>query len=105
MSPLSAPSLSPSREPHAKEALELEAASATEGPVAAEKEAKEERQWKEMKLRWDDLPGALARLSKIKLTGTLFLCSGQTLLETVLFVHPKANLMTKRDTLKWQVLS
>uniref|UniRef100_A0A8D1UHH0 Protoheme IX farnesyltransferase, mitochondrial n=1 Tax=Sus scrofa TaxID=9823 RepID=A0A8D1UHH0_PIG len=68
MSPLSAPSLSPSREPHAKEALELEAASATEGPVAAEKEAKEERQWKEMKLRWDDLPGALARLSKIKLT-------------------------------------
>lgn len=79
MSPLSAPSLSPSREPYAKEALELEAASATEGPVAAEKEAKEERQWKEMKLRWDDLPGALARLSKIKLTGTLFLCSGQTL--------------------------
>lgn len=68
MSPLSAPSLSPSREPYAKEALELEAASATEGPVAAEKEAKEERQWKEMKLRWDDLPGALARLSKIKLT-------------------------------------
>lgn len=33
-------------------------------------ESKEERQWKEMKLRLDDLPGILARLSKIKLTGT-----------------------------------
>ena len=29
---------------------------------------KEEKQWKEMKLRADDLPGILARLSKIKLT-------------------------------------
>ncbi|XP_010073464.1 PREDICTED: protoheme IX farnesyltransferase, mitochondrial-like, partial [Pterocles gutturalis] len=35
-------------------------------PVRAE--AKEDRQWKEMKLRLDDLPGILARLSKIKLT-------------------------------------
>lgn len=32
-------------------------------------ESKEDRQWKEMKLRLDDLPGILARLSKIKLTG------------------------------------
>ncbi|TRZ11149.1 hypothetical protein HGM15179_015956 [Zosterops borbonicus] len=31
-------------------------------------ESKEDRQWKEMKLRLDDLPGILARLSKIKLT-------------------------------------
>lgn len=36
-------------------------------PVGAE--SKEDRQWKEMKLRLDDLPGILARLSKIKLTG------------------------------------
>ncbi|XP_065591207.1 protoheme IX farnesyltransferase, mitochondrial isoform X2 [Cyrtonyx montezumae] len=35
-------------------------------PLTAE--SKEERQWKEMKLRLDDLPGILARLSKIKLT-------------------------------------
>lgn len=34
------------------------------------KEKKEEKQWKEMKLHTDDLPGILARLSKIKLTGT-----------------------------------
>ncbi|XP_067403801.1 protoheme IX farnesyltransferase, mitochondrial [Emydura macquarii macquarii] len=31
-------------------------------------ESKEEKQWKEMKLQLDDLPGILARLSKIKLT-------------------------------------
>lgn len=37
-------------------------------PLTAE--SKEERQWREMKLRLDDLPGILARLSKIKLTGT-----------------------------------
>ncbi|XP_042689383.1 protoheme IX farnesyltransferase, mitochondrial isoform X1 [Centrocercus urophasianus] len=35
-------------------------------PLTAE--SKEERQWREMKLRLDDLPGILARLSKIKLT-------------------------------------
>ncbi|NWS33732.1 COX10 protein, partial [Polioptila caerulea] len=35
-------------------------------PVGAE--SKEDRRWKEMKLRLDDLPGILARLSKIKLT-------------------------------------
>lgn len=32
----------------------------------------DDRQWKEMKLRLDDLPGILARLSKIKLTGMFF---------------------------------
>ncbi|KAM8817198.1 protoheme IX farnesyltransferase, mitochondrial [Rhynchonycteris naso] len=37
------------------------------GPVDGE-ERREEKQWKEMKLRADDLPGILARLSKIKLT-------------------------------------
>lgn len=36
-------------------------------PVGAE--SKEDRRWKEMKLQLDDLPGILARLSKIKLTG------------------------------------
>ncbi|KAF4800689.1 protoheme IX farnesyltransferase [Turdus rufiventris] len=35
-------------------------------PVGAE--SKEDRRWKEMKLQLDDLPGILARLSKIKLT-------------------------------------
>lgn len=34
--------------------------------------SKDDRQWKEMKLRLDDLPGILARLSKIKLTGMFF---------------------------------
>ncbi|XP_010148003.1 PREDICTED: protoheme IX farnesyltransferase, mitochondrial, partial [Eurypyga helias] len=34
----------------------------------ARAESKEDRQWKEMKLQLDDLPGILARLSKIKLT-------------------------------------
>ncbi|XP_038012864.1 protoheme IX farnesyltransferase, mitochondrial isoform X1 [Motacilla alba alba] len=48
---------------------EMKSASETEDsviPVGAE--SKEDRQWKEMKLRLDDLPGILARLSKIKLT-------------------------------------
>ncbi|NWR35108.1 COX10 protein, partial [Tachuris rubrigastra] len=35
---------------------------------AARAEPREDRQWKEMKLRLDELPGILARLSKIKLT-------------------------------------
>lgn len=33
--------------------------------------SREEKQWKEMKLQLDDLPGILARLSKIKLTGII----------------------------------
>ena len=45
--------------------------SVIEGSIDLGKETKEEKQWKEMKLRVDDLPGILARLSKIKLTGTL----------------------------------
>lgn len=31
--------------------------------------SKEEKQWKEMKIELDSLPGILTRLSKIKLTG------------------------------------
>lgn len=52
------------------ELKEMKSAAETEDsviPVGAE--SKEDRQWKEMKLRLDDLPGILARLSKIKLTG------------------------------------
>ncbi|NXN94386.1 COX10 protein, partial [Rhinopomastus cyanomelas] len=48
---------------------EMKTAAEPEGlvtPVRAE--SKEDRQWKEMKLQLDDLPGILARLSKIKLT-------------------------------------
>ncbi|KAM4890088.1 protoheme IX farnesyltransferase, mitochondrial isoform 1-T1 [Sylvia borin] len=51
------------------ELREMKSAAETEDsviPVGAE--CKEDRQWKEMKLRLDDLPGVLARLSKIKLT-------------------------------------
>uniref|UniRef100_A0ACB8EJS1 Uncharacterized protein n=1 Tax=Sphaerodactylus townsendi TaxID=933632 RepID=A0ACB8EJS1_9SAUR len=33
--------------------------------------SKKEKQWKEMKLNLDELPGILARLSKIKLTGII----------------------------------
>lgn len=52
------------------ELREMKSAAETGGsviPVGAE--SKEDRQWKEMKLQLDDLPGILARLSKIKLTG------------------------------------
>lgn len=52
------------------ELTEMKSAAETEDsviPVGAE--SKEDRQWKEMKLQLDDLPGILARLSKIKLTG------------------------------------
>lgn len=53
------------------ELREMKSTAQTEGSVAAVRaEAKGDRQWKEMKLRLDDLPGILARLSKIKLTGT-----------------------------------
>nr|XP_002198729.4 protoheme IX farnesyltransferase, mitochondrial isoform X1 [Taeniopygia guttata] len=51
------------------ELTEMKSAAETEDsviPVGAE--SKEDRQWKEMKLQLDDLPGILARLSKIKLT-------------------------------------
>ncbi|KAF6093125.1 cytochrome c oxidase assembly factor heme A:farnesyltransferase COX10 [Phyllostomus discolor] len=69
MKPLSPSSLSLSRKPHEKELLTLESASVIEGPVDVGKETKDEKQWKEMKLHLDELPGILARLSKIKLTG------------------------------------
>nr|XP_026653832.1 protoheme IX farnesyltransferase, mitochondrial isoform X3 [Zonotrichia albicollis] len=44
------------------------AAETEDSVVPGGAESKEDRQWKEMKLRLDDLPGILARLSKIKLT-------------------------------------
>lgn len=65
----SVPSLPLSRKPD-EELMELEAASIVERPLDMAKETKEEKQWKEMKLHADDLPSILARLSKIKLTGT-----------------------------------
>ncbi|EPY88280.1 hypothetical protein CB1_000184003, partial [Camelus ferus] len=69
MRPLSPPSLSVPRKPDEKELMGLASAAVTEDPMAVGKETKEEKQWKEMKLSVDDLPGILARLSKIKLTG------------------------------------
>ncbi|NXP34432.1 COX10 protein, partial [Leiothrix lutea] len=51
------------------ELREMKSAAETEGSVIqVGAESKEDRQWKEMKLRLDELPGILARLSKIKLT-------------------------------------
>ncbi|KAL9833829.1 protoheme IX farnesyltransferase, mitochondrial isoform 2-T2 [Geothlypis trichas] len=51
------------------ELREMKPAAETEDSVIpGGAESKEDRQWKEMKLRLDDLPGILARLSKIKLT-------------------------------------
>ncbi|NWT27734.1 COX10 protein, partial [Cardinalis cardinalis] len=51
------------------ELREMKSAAETEDSlIAGGAESKEDRQWKEMKLRLDDLPGILARLSKIKLT-------------------------------------
>ncbi|XP_040309094.1 protoheme IX farnesyltransferase, mitochondrial-like [Herpailurus yagouaroundi] len=71
MRPLPPPHLPLSRKPNDKELLELESASVIEGSLDVGRETKDEKQWKEMKLHLDDLPGILARLSKIKLTGTL----------------------------------
>ncbi|XP_057570664.1 protoheme IX farnesyltransferase, mitochondrial isoform X2 [Hippopotamus amphibius kiboko] len=68
MSPLSPPSLPLSRKPHGKERIELEPAPVAEASAAVGAETREEKQWREMRLRADDLPGILARLSKIKLT-------------------------------------
>ncbi|NXG32442.1 COX10 protein, partial [Dromaius novaehollandiae] len=51
------------------ELREMTSAAEIEGSVSSVKAgSKEERQWKEMKLQLDELPGILARLSKIKLT-------------------------------------
>lgn len=41
--------------------------------TVVEMSSKKEKQWKEMKFNMDELPGILARLSKIKLTGIYFL--------------------------------
>lgn len=71
MRPLAAPSLSVSRRPKGKELIEPEPDLPCESTTGTE-DTKEEKQWKEMKLRVEDLPGILARLSKIKLTGTVF---------------------------------
>nr|XP_004663168.1 protoheme IX farnesyltransferase, mitochondrial [Jaculus jaculus] len=68
MRSLSPPSLLSSQRPNTKELMELASVPIVEGAVDVGKEAKEEKQWKEMKIQVDDLPGILARLSKIKLT-------------------------------------
>ncbi|NXS08905.1 COX10 protein, partial [Neodrepanis coruscans] len=51
-----------------KELREVESAAAEGSVPAVRAEPKEGRQWKEMKLQLEELPGILARLSKIKLT-------------------------------------
>ncbi|XP_049636262.1 protoheme IX farnesyltransferase, mitochondrial-like isoform X2 [Suncus etruscus] len=66
--PLSPPSLPLSSKTNEKEVLELESASIIESSVKVGKRTGDEIQWKEMKLHVDNLPGILARLSKIKLT-------------------------------------
>ena len=64
MRPLVPSSLSLSRKPSEKALIELEPTSVIEGSIALEKETKEEKQWKRMKLRADDLPGILAQPSR-----------------------------------------
>ncbi|XP_062967564.1 protoheme IX farnesyltransferase, mitochondrial isoform X3 [Cynocephalus volans] len=78
MRPLPPQSLSLSRKPNEKELIELESASIIEGSIDVEEETKDEKQWKEMKLHMDDLPGILARLSKIKLTGWILIHEGSS---------------------------
>ncbi|NXS93257.1 COX10 protein, partial [Jacana jacana] len=56
----------PSSEPPSRAATSAAATDSSATPARAE--AREDRQWKEMKLQLEDLPGILARLSKIKLT-------------------------------------
>ncbi|XP_016077945.1 PREDICTED: protoheme IX farnesyltransferase, mitochondrial [Miniopterus natalensis] len=68
MKPFAPSSLPLSRKPSETELIELKSASIIEGSIDEGKETKEETRWKEMKLHVDDLPGILARLSKIKLT-------------------------------------
>ncbi|XP_044527864.1 protoheme IX farnesyltransferase, mitochondrial [Gracilinanus agilis] len=66
--PISLPNLPLSTIPNQKELKELETTSIVESLGGMGPESKDEKQWKEMKLHLDDLPGILARLSKIKLT-------------------------------------
>ncbi|XP_015278341.1 PREDICTED: protoheme IX farnesyltransferase, mitochondrial-like [Gekko japonicus] len=67
VSPLLPPS---SEKPVINEGLELTAVTGDLETVA-ETSSKKEKQWKEMKLNMNELPGILARLSKIKLTGII----------------------------------
>ncbi|XP_074016250.1 protoheme IX farnesyltransferase, mitochondrial isoform X2 [Numenius arquata] len=66
--------ISPVHQPLSKtssrnELREVKLAAEAEGSVTPVRaESKDDRQWKEMKLQLEDLPGILARLSKIKLT-------------------------------------
>ncbi|KAL8163070.1 UNVERIFIED_CONTAM: hypothetical protein K2H54_006217 [Gekko kuhli] len=64
------PLLPPSSEKPVKNGLELTAVTGDLATVA-ETSSKKEKQWKEMKLNMNELPGILARLSKIKLTGII----------------------------------
>ncbi|XP_051023193.1 protoheme IX farnesyltransferase, mitochondrial [Acomys russatus] len=64
---LSVPRLPLSPKP-TEELMKLEAASVVDRSLGVARETKAEKRWEEMKLRADDLPGVLARLSKIKLT-------------------------------------
>lgn len=65
------PVLQPLSETSSRNGLrEMKSAAETEDSVTPVRAEPKDRQWKEMKLRLDDLPGILARLSKIKLTGT-----------------------------------
>lgn len=80
-----APSLPLSRKPN-EESVELEATSTVDHSLDTAKEKMEEKQWKEMRLHSDDLPGILARLSKIKLTGTC--CLDTFFISTELYLLP-----------------
>ncbi|XP_051851559.1 protoheme IX farnesyltransferase, mitochondrial [Antechinus flavipes] len=65
---ISLPNLPLSKISNPKKVKELETTSTVESLGGMGTESKDEKQWKEMKLQLDDLPGILARLSKIKLT-------------------------------------
>ncbi|XP_072501127.1 protoheme IX farnesyltransferase, mitochondrial [Notamacropus eugenii] len=65
---ISLPNLPLSKISNQKELKELETTSIVESLGGMGTESRDEKQWKEMKLQLDDLPGILARLSKIKLT-------------------------------------
>lgn len=74
--PLPPPCLPLPGKPREKALQEPNSASVVEGALNVGRETKAEKQWREMKLHLEELPGILARLSKIKLTGTgLFHCS------------------------------
>ncbi|XP_029783980.1 protoheme IX farnesyltransferase, mitochondrial isoform X2 [Suricata suricatta] len=66
--PLSLPRPPLSGKPSETTLLDPDSASVVEGALDVGRETKDEKQWREMKLRLDELPGVLARLSKIKLT-------------------------------------